>query len=266
MASARSTPLARPAFTLIELLVVISIIALLIGILLPALGAARNSARSTACLANIRSMMQAVLNYTADNKQVLPSNFTGGELWYDLERIGYYLPDAGGTGSASIDGFAFSCPADEGSERTYAMNGWASSDAEVNGVGGTRATVDSPEQTQLILMAEAWTRFGDASTNFAGATVGSEAGTLPGQRFGGDATTFSNGNWHAGGTANVAQANTNYLLHGGNDDIGSADGRSNWAFMDGHAENAEQTQLYDAGTGLSTYEFLWSSIDDNVEP
>ena len=46
----------RTAFTLIELLVVISIIALLIAILLPALAASRESARSVACLSTVRQM------------------------------------------------------------------------------------------------------------------------------------------------------------------------------------------------------------------
>ena len=62
----------RRAFTLIELLVVISIIALLIAILLPALGAARESARSINCLANTRSFAQAATNYAADYKDQLP--------------------------------------------------------------------------------------------------------------------------------------------------------------------------------------------------
>ena len=60
------------AFTLIELLVVISIIALLVGILLPALGAARRSAQRAVCLSNMRQIGVAMTAYTTNNKGFLP--------------------------------------------------------------------------------------------------------------------------------------------------------------------------------------------------
>lgn len=68
----RSMPGRDRGFTLIELLVVIAIIALLIGILLPALGRARDSARRTVDLTNVRSMGLVMTLYANDNRDWYP--------------------------------------------------------------------------------------------------------------------------------------------------------------------------------------------------
>ena len=68
------------AFTLLELLVVISIIALLIGILLPALGAARQTARRAQNSVNLRSLHQGAVILAQDNKTYYPGLNSKGEI------------------------------------------------------------------------------------------------------------------------------------------------------------------------------------------
>jgi prepilin-type N-terminal cleavage/methylation domain-containing protein len=76
----------RHAFTLIELLVVISIIALLVGILLPALGAARKTAQQIKCMGNLRQIGIATIAYTDNNDGHFPemrANSSGNRnTWY----------------------------------------------------------------------------------------------------------------------------------------------------------------------------------------
>ncbi|MGC9261497.1 MAG: type II secretion system protein [Phycisphaerae bacterium] len=73
----------RAAFTLIELLVVISIIALLIALLLPALALAKKDAESTVCLAHLRTLGQLTMEYADSNLGFTPSNYVTNNNWYD---------------------------------------------------------------------------------------------------------------------------------------------------------------------------------------
>ena len=133
------------AFTLIELLVVIAVIAVLIGVLLPALGGARTNAKSTACLARLQQLGIGTAAYLGDFDNRLPqktANLGGfdaviGALFggkkgqvpfYDINRVGAELrplnrymfagavpPDADG------DIFpmpAFASPVDRGATNT----------------------------------------------------------------------------------------------------------------------------------------------------
>jgi len=77
-------------FTLVELLVVIGIIALLIGILLPALGKARHAANTAKCASNLHAIGIGIANYVSDNRGVLPACYT---------YVGMHLSNGvGGTG------------------------------------------------------------------------------------------------------------------------------------------------------------------------
>ncbi len=145
----------KKAFTLIELLVVISIIALLVGILLPALGAARRTAQRAVCLSNQRQIGVAMMTYATGNKGLLPytiymENGIQTRWWHRL------ILDGAAVGSVDEgESSNLVCPSDVFPYRvnptdpddnvacSYGMNQFASIGDGVDAGGNTQGPIDN---------------------------------------------------------------------------------------------------------------------------
>ncbi len=219
------------AFTLIELLVVIAIIALLIGILLPALGRARDQAKTMLSLNNVRQLTVALTTYAGDYEGKFPQNVQAlrdeegnpGQFWFEIYRIGQYLPqqnsnDSGATLTETVGGGVMTSPNHPDAGRSYTMNYFASSAVELNAGGrpippqrtfgdvtmrgfDTTATFSS----KMFIIADAWGLFPAESRDegeinwFTSSTMGAQG--RPGEKFGGgNGVSDFPGEWAGGRT------------------------------------------------------------------
>ncbi len=144
----------RLGFTLIELLVVIAIVAVLIGLLLPALAAAREAGRSTVCLSNLRQIQIVVRSYADEQKGLTPAlgqPYTAVPNWALVVQA-----SSGITGTTAGELFAANtvmvCPTVRVSygramTRTYAINGTGHS-----GQAGDAENYDDPARTAHVRM------------------------------------------------------------------------------------------------------------------
>jgi len=264
------------AFSLIELLVVISIIALLIALLLPSLQAARDAARASLCLNNLRQLATSTITYSVDYDNKFLSNINSSGFWYNKSVLAHYLPDSEVRDPSNnvldqMVGTLFACPADAEAARTYNFNNWASSTGELSGDPvsahvGTRGTpfdADVPQGSRTILFGEGFAQW-PTSEGFIDVNQFGNLGDRPGVRFRGflnDVKNFSTNRWV--GIPRPTQID--WTLHNANDDVRVAEGVTHFSYADGHAAKRRLTDLVD-GSGNSTLDTLWSPLDPELVP
>ena len=170
----------RTGFTLVELLVVIAIIAMLVTLLLPAVQAAREAARRSSCLNNIRQVCLSTLNYEAALGELPP-----GAIWRDetglheqagvLARILPFAEDSAlhglidfkkqarsqktpaGTFVSSYVVPMFICPSDGSVEHTTLGNGQKMAKFNYSASHGSAERINNPNCSCKLL--NSWNRF-----------------------------------------------------------------------------------------------------------
>ncbi|MDQ2800018.1 MAG: DUF1559 domain-containing protein [Armatimonadota bacterium] len=255
----------RNGFTLIELLVVIAIIAILAAILFPVFAKVRENARRISCAANLKQIGTAMIQYTQDSDEMMPSGTNGNPNpangWKGIGWAGQVYSFVKSTG-------AFKCPDDSTNANgnlvpvSYAVNGrmcgisiarqiQPSNTVMLSEVTGQKVNITDPNEP-----GSPWSSVADLGDNFVADKPGGGAWTCCGTgqpaRYQTGAMNYtdphgvcSGGNGHQGNQDYAPTASDQGARH---------TGAANYAMCDGHVKYLRGSSvapcLYSTDTGF----------------
>ena len=234
----------RKGFTLIELLVVIAIIAILAAILFPVFAKAREKARQTSCLNNVKQLSLAILQYTQDYDEGFPNiyqwNSSSGPYWGIIQDLDPYVKNSQVHNCPSAD--MLSIPTSSLGSRSYVY------------LLGLFPSVSAAPKMGAILRPAEIVMMGDGceDTNLQGWLQPPSSGAFRCDPDGSNCSVCADGTRHNsqfGDSTHHLYTSPRFNI------IERHNGTANVGFCDGHAKAMKHTTLYNGGSNAPYFNY-----------